>query len=189
MKKFVVGDDVALYQGCGKPELGDRWGHIIKAVVIEVDPKMKCLGEHYKSPPGTIWTERTRFSTRTNCYALDPAGEPKKGLVLLRYEQNTWLEPEDGPSHEAVEVVHKKQRVPGTWAEHIAERDRLIEAVEAKDRREAEQRAWDLRAVKEIKKKLGPLGTGSSLDHQTGKVDIYLVDLLKALGIDIGDRP
>ena len=189
MKKFIVGQEVALYQGYGKPELGDRWGHIVKAVVVEVDPKMsKIPGVHYKNPPGTVWTKKW-VGIQKRCYVLDPAGEPMKGTVLLRYEQKFWLEREDRQEAKLIEVVHKKQQVPGTWAEHIAERDAQIEAVKAKDQREAEQRAWDLKALKELKKKLGEFGQGGHLDHTTGKIEVYLSELLRALNIDIGSRP
>lgn len=51
MKKFVVGEEVALYLGHGKLTLGDIHG-FTKAVVVEVNPPAEVPGSALQTAAG-----------------------------------------------------------------------------------------------------------------------------------------
>lgn len=183
MNKLTVGQEVACNESWGRGNLSDDHG-VIKAVVVEVDPKTRAeIRERRDNDVDVIHREpRSWFSSVHKCYIRDPAGEPLKGFVLLRWTEGC------GQGEVNFKAV-RKQKVLGTWAEHLEARKLRERQEKEDDRRQRARKAWDDGAVKAINAALRHMELEIVYRGRDASVEISLAALLKILGIPAEERP
>lgn len=196
MKNIKVGDVVAIQTGYGRGRLGNDYG-VEKVVVVEVDPLLKAEQSSFRRSgevdDAIVYTDKNGSHIYTYDYRRDPAGTPKKGIVLVTGTKSRHTKNARGEFEiKNVELVFgvAKRDVLGTWEDHEKALEANRQACQAYQRRQDAQNRWDDATLKAIKKVLADRNLKIDIrDEPHGAVRLSAYDLARILSLNVKERP